>query len=382
MKKLLTLFFILISAYCFAQDYYLTPNKNKTPLQVKSAADITNVLKQQNKDKKYRVVVLYSDAKEAVYILVPASLNVNLSDNDFIINNYDSESETENPPANAFDINVSFKDAPEDMEQNFKQLAKEEQKKIAHERSEKVYGRNKFEKFAFGIENYNITVLTAPYAGKFVELVYMVQTDKSGSSAVNKKGEAALGIAAASLNRAVFTANPEVPYTEDSSEDILKEEVPPVLENFTSDKVSASQTAYKLDIKQGEDTYSYTFTLPSSVTVKQDNSSDIRLIIDKTANSEMWFELVYKNSKQYNDTALAQYAAGKKLNKAKKTKFKAGQKTVTFVKKTALNVNASSYFFNIGDKKFVLSFIAPSAKLPAYEQNAAALLRSFKAVKK
>lgn len=376
MKKLLSLFFILFCANCFAQDYYLTPNKNRTPLKVKSAADISAVLKQQKKDSKYRVVVLDSNAKQAVYILVPASLNVNLSDNDFVINNYDSESD--NPPEDAFDINVSFKDVPEDMQQNFKQLAKEENKKITHERSKKVYGRNKFEKYVFNIENYKTTVLTAPYAGKFVEFVYVIRAQKDGSAS-NKKGEAALGIAAASLNRAVFTAKASS-YAEDSGEDMP--EMPPALENFSSSKLSANQTAYKFDIKQDEDTYAYTFTLPSSFAAKQDNSSDVRIIIDKTDNSEMWLELVYKNSKQYNDAALSKYAAGKKLNAAQRTKFRAGSNTVAFVKKTALNVNASSYFFNKGDKKFVLSFVAPSSKTPSYEQAAAALLKSFKEVKK
>ena len=171
MKKLLVLTFIFIAANCFAQDYYLTPAKNKTPLKVRTTADISKVLKLQDKDKKYRSIVLFSDKKQAVYFLVPASLNVKPNNkNSFSISNYNENDDTDENKS--FNINVFFKDSINDMQQTINKLSQENKKEAPFEHITKNYGRTQFEQYTFSLNENKFIVLQAPFAGRYVEFIY------------------------------------------------------------------------------------------------------------------------------------------------------------------------------------------------------------------
>lgn len=389
MKKLLVLTFIFIAANCFAQDYYLAPAKNKTPLKVRTTADISKVLKLQDKDKKYRSIILFSDKKQAVYLLVPSSLNVRSDNkNSFIVSNYIQDDDNADEYKN-FSINIFFKDSIKDMQQTINKLSQENGKEIPFEHITKNYGRTEFEQYTFSLNENKFIVLQAPYAGRYVEFIYMAHQPDGENAKPNNKGEAVLGIAASSLNKAVLTKSADISSYKIAGLDdavvnsIIESGNPmgkpdPVMQNWVVNKVSARQTAYYFEIKDDEESLGYTFTLPSNVSPQPEGTNDVRIIIDKTENCEMWFELVYKNSEKYYNEASSKYLNGKKLGNKKQIKFKAGGKNINFVKRNALNANAYNYFFTVEGKKFVLSFIAPSEKMPYYEQISATFLKTFK----
>ena len=356
----------------------MTSDKNKTPLKVKSSADIAGIIKLQKKDNKYRSLVLWEDTEQAIYILVPADLNVIPYKDYFVVINYDADSD-DTDDYKTFDINVSVKDSVEDMPQNIQKLSEEEKKPVSFEHITKNYGRNKFEQYSFMLDNSKTIVLQMPYGNKFVEFIYMAEQPEDKNAPSNNKGETFLGIMASSLNKAVFNNS----LKDETKEDDIAAQENNVLENWTVNKISARQNAYYFEVKDSSGSYGYSFSLPSSaVAPAPEGKEDVRIIIDKTEKSDMWFEAVNKDSKKYNEEVLSKYLSGKKLSNTKKLKFKAGGKNIDFIKKNALNINAYNYFFKAGNKRFVLSFVAPSDKIPIYEQLSGAFLKSFKSTGK
>lgn len=391
MKSILALLFMTVSLSVFAQDYYLTKERNKLPLTVSSVQDIGNVLKEQGKADKYQPVILTQNASEAVYLLVPAGLSVRSEDEGFLVSNYDIEKNVDEVK-NGFDINITLRDEAEDIKARIAEYSLESGEEVKPLFSKKMYGRIMYEVCTFDMGELSSIVLTAPFNGKFVELNYMtpketqkdlLEGQKKGTD--NKKGEAALGIAASSLNKALFgKRNADVVTASADAEKPQSgraERPEPELTNWTLKKLSARNMQASFNIEEGENVYSYVLNLPGDVSPKAQDKKDGRVIIKEEADAIMWLEPVYKNSKNFNDEMTEKYAPEKKFTANPSRKVKMGGKDISFSKKTALNVNSYSYFFNEGGRKFVLSFIAPSSKLKDYELLSGHALNGFKSVK-
>ncbi len=391
MKSILALLFMTVSLSVFAQDYYLTKERNKLPLTVSSVQDIGNVLKEQGKADKYQPVILTQNASEAVYLLVPAGLSVRSEDEGFLVSNYDIEKNVDEVK-NGFDINITLRDEAEDIKARIAEYSLESGEEVKPLFSKKMYGRIMYEVCTFDMGELSSIVLTAPFNGKFVELNYMtpketqkdlLEGQKKGTD--NKKGEAALGIAASSLNKALFgKRNADVVTASADAEKPQSgraERPEPELTNWTLKKLSARNMQASFNIEEGENVYSYVLNLPGDVSPKAQDKKDGRVIIKEEADAIMWLEPVYKNSKNFNDEMTEKYAPEKKFTANPSRKVKMGGKDISFSKKTALNVNSYSYFFNEGGRKFVLSFIAPSSKLKDYELLSGQALNGFKSVK-
>lgn len=386
------LFFILsfFAVNAFAQDYYLTMNKNKTPLKVKSAAAISELLKKQGKDSKYQVVILNQNPKGAVYTLVPASLSVETEDN---VTNITSLKEGNV----AFGLTVEFPDKLEDVQAGIEEM-KTEFPDLKLTQSNKLYSRIKYKRYDVSSSEFKQIILQAPYAGKYVQMSYTTEAieakDKDGKPMADKN-EAVLGIAASSLNRAVFTAETpkeaqktfaktsvkvsakpaEEAFANAGANSAASEVLPPVISELSIRKLAPRASEISFILTDGENVY-----LSKITTVQEYPSAKAeggRLILKAEKDAFMWLEPVFKDSKAYNASILQKYAPGKKFNTPRKNKVKVGTKEVNMVKYSALNESTISYFFKDGGRRFVLSFIAPSSKLPAYEKSSAEILRGF-----
>ena len=140
MKTVLALLFMSVSFTALAQDYYLTEDRNKHPLRVSSVQDINKVLKDQGKADKYKPVILTQNASEALFLLVPASLNVRKGEKGFLVSNYDIEANAEDVN-DGFDINISLRDEAEDIKARIAEYSLESGEKVKPLFSKKMYGR-------------------------------------------------------------------------------------------------------------------------------------------------------------------------------------------------------------------------------------------------
>lgn len=392
MKTVLALLFMSVSFTALAQDYYLTEDRNKHPLRVSSVQDINKVLKDQGKADKYQPLILTQNASEALFLLVPASLNVRKGEKGFLVSNYDIEANAEDVN-DGFDINISLRDEAEDIKARIAEYSLESGEKVKPLFSKKMYGRIMYEVCTFDMGELSSIILTAPFNGKFVELNYMTpkktQNDPlegKKTDIANKKGEAALGIAASSLNKALLGKS--APKGGKISSDVegaqggKKERPAPELSDWMVKKLSPRNLQASFNINEGEEVYSYVIVLPEESSPKPQDEKEGRITIKEEADAIMWLEPVYKNSKNFNDEMTDKYAPEKNFTQNPGRKIKRGGKDISFVKKTALNVNSYSYFFNEGGRKFVLSFIAPSSKLKDYEILSGEVLNGFKSVKR
>lgn len=392
MKKVLALLFMGVSFTAFAQDYYLTKERNKQPLKVASVQDINKLLKEQGKADKYKPVILTQNASEALFLLVPASLNVRKEEEGFLVSNYDIEANAEDVK-DGFDINIALRDEAEDIKARIAEYSLESGEDVKPLFSKKMYGRIMYEVCTFDMGELSSIVLTAPFNGKFIELNYMTprKTKKDllegkKVDAGNKKGEAALGIAASSLTKALFGKNAaqggKISADVDDLQSGRQERPAPELSDWMVKKLSPRNLQASFNINEGEEVYSYVIVLPEESSPKPQDEKEGRITIKEEADAIMWLEPVYKNSKNFNDEMTDKYAPEKNFTQNPGRKIKRGGKDISFVKKTALNVNSYSYFFNEGGRKFVLSFIAPSSKLKDYEILSGEVLNGFKSVKR
>ena len=393
MKIFLSFVFMFCTLGVYAQDYYLTKDKNKTPLAVESVEGIAQTLKNRGKDGKYKPVILSKNASEAVYVLAPVSLKSDSDEDASVIGNYNDEDESEVLEPGSFIISLTLKDTPEDIQSALKEYSEESGEEIRPAYGKKTYGRINYNVCSFSTKDSKNMILTAPYNGRYISINYMASSKPDPKTAQGTKisrGEAALGIVVSSLNRAVFnTSGKGVSENKNINSPLPAEGVnavsepaeekhAPVLENWLSKNISARSVRFSFDINEGDNTYSYIMLLPASIAAKPEGKDEARIILKQDADSIMWLEPVFKNSRAYNEEALNKYAPGKKLTQNPVRKIKAAGKNVNFIRKTALNVNSSSYFFKEGGRSFVLSFIAPSSKLTAYEKDSAAVLNGFK----
>ena len=386
MKLFLSFVFMFCALGVYAQDYYLTKEKNKTPLAVESVEGIAKTLKSLGKDGKYKPVILSKNAAEAVYVLAPVSLNTDSDEDLSVISNYDQSEEEISKPG-AFAISAALKNEPEDIKSGIKEYSEEYGEEIRPQYTKRTYGRINYDVCSFSTKEAKIIILTAPYNGKYISFNYMASPNadpKSVSGAKISRGEAALGIIASSLNRAVFASGAakqnavQTPKISEPAAAPAEERTAPVLEDWSSKNISAREVQFSFNIAENDKTYSYIMTLPVGISAKPEGKEDARIILKQEADALMWLEPVFKNSRSYNDEVLAKYAPGKKFTQNPTRKIKIAGKGVNFVRKTALNVNASSYFFAEGGRRFVLSFVTPSSKLTSYESAASAVLNKFK----
>lgn len=386
MKIFLSFVFMFCAFGVYAQDYYLTKEKNKTPLSVESVAGIAQTLKSRGKDGKYKPVILSKNASEAVYVLAPASLYADGDEDVFVISNYNQEEEELSKPG-AFAISAALKSEPEDIKNGIKEYSEEYGEEIRPQYTKRTYGRINYDVCSFSTKEAKIIILTAPYNGKYISINYMASPNadpKAVPGAKISKGEAALGIIASSLNRAVFTGGAakqnaeQTPKISEPAHEPAEERTAPILEDWSSKNISAREVQFSFNISENDKTYSYQMTLPVGISAGPEGKNDARIILKQEADAVMWLEPVFKNSRAYNDEVLAKYAPGKKFTQNPTRKIKIAGKDVSFSKKTALNVNASSYFFGEGGRRFVLSFVTPSSKLTSYETAASAVLSKFK----
>ncbi len=386
MKLFLSFVFMFCALGVYAQDYYLTKEKNKTPLAVESVEDITKTLKSRGKDGKYKPVILSKNASEAVYVLAPVSLNADGDEDLSVISNYDQSEEEISKPG-AFAISAALKSEPEDIKDEIKEYSEEYDDDIRPQYTKRTYGRINYDVCSFSTKEAKIIILTAPYNGKYISFNYMASLNadpKAIPGAKISRGEAALGIIASSLNRAVFTAADakqkaeQTPKISEPAFEATEERTAPVLEDWSSKNISAREVQFSFNITENDKTYSYIMTLPVAIAAKPEGKEGARIILKQESDAVMWLEPVFKNSRSYNDEALAKYAPGKKFTQNPTRKIKISGKDVSFVRKTALNVNASSYFFAEGGRRFVLSFVTPSSKLTSYESAASSVLNKFK----
>ena len=140
MKLFLSFVFMFCALGVYAQDYYLTKEKNKTPLAVESVEGIAKTLKSLGKDGKYKPVILSKNAAEAVYVLAPVSLNTDSDEDLSVISNYDQSEEEISKPG-AFAISAALKNEPEDIKSGIKEYSEEYGEEIRPQYTKRTYGR-------------------------------------------------------------------------------------------------------------------------------------------------------------------------------------------------------------------------------------------------
>ncbi len=400
MKNILfVLAFLFTASFLNAQDYYLTADKNATPLTVNKITDMPDVLKAQGKDKKYQSVVLSYSNGEGLFVLVPTTFNREISlDGMSLIDKNDED--------NYIDISVKniSKNPKEDLER-FKKEATSSAAKITSEKDILIKGKT-IKEVLFSTPNGNAAAgYMFDYKKNFLFITQGTAKNIAARCGQVKKIIASLGVvrtaeyggesaqntvpaspsAAAQITAAKTSA--ALPAPSASAE---AEAENPAITAMKQAGLSTAQDVEDTDIHslkvtaQGSKTNKVAFKYAGSSYYVL-SPSDVKATLEdgrvyfaspRRGKNIMYLEVSSQKSKTFYASALKNYGEGHALKAQPAKELKLGANSVRLIRKTALNKSANNYFIK-KNSSFVLSYIADSKDDIYFEGLAKALLTSF-----
>ncbi len=396
--------FLFISPVLSAQDYYLTADRNETPLTVSKITDMTDLLKAQGKDKKYQSVVLSFSNGEGLFVLAPLSFEREITLEGISLTDKTDEE---------YYIDISVKDIsdkPKEDYEKFKKEATASSAKITSEKEIIIRGKR--------VREVIFTMPKGVAAGYMLDykknLLFITQgTEKNITQHSDqvKRIIASLGVVRTAQNAAEQQALPPAanalintpaaakPAAKNAAAVVpaaavpalaAAEETNPAITAMKQAGLTTAQDVEDTDIyslkvtAQGSKTNkvsfkyaegSYSVVAPSDVNVTLQDGR-IYFAAPRRGKNIMYLEVPSQKSKTFYASAVKDYGEGHVLKAQPAQAIKLGGNTVRLIRKTALNKSANNYFIKKGSS-FVLSYIADSKDDGYFDGVAKSILTSF-----
>jgi len=398
MKKIcLFLSFIFLCGAIYAQDYYMTADKNKTPLKVGKISEVQSLMASSGKSKKYQFVLLSFSNGQGVFVLAPISFNQELSPEGVTFTDKKNEDYT-------FDINVKNSSAKAGEDLNaFKTQALSAKAQLTSESSIVMNG-NEVKQIFFDMPDASRSAaFMTDYRGK--NLLFMtqggkknialrvnalkkvilslgtLQADSSAAAPVaavpaavssNTAPAAVVPAAVATVNVAAPSANPALAALQKSGLKDLQDDV------YIQSLKVLSQSRGRRQIIFRYGTSSFSAAVSSNLDVSLD---DGRLLfkLPRRPKNVFFMEIVSPRSKPYYASLLRKNGEGHAFKSQGAKREKLGVNSVNVLTKDALSKKAVNYFFKQNGIPFVVSYIADTDDNMQYAQMAEDIISSLRA---
>ena len=400
---LFVLAFLFISPLLFAQDYYLTADKNATPITVNSITDMPQLLKAQGKDKKYQSVVLSFSNGEGLFVLAPLTFDREITLEGISLTDKNDED---------YYIDISVKnisDNPKEDYEKFKKEATSASAKIISEKDILIRAKRVKEVIFSMPKGVAAAGYMFDYKKNFLFITQGTDKNIAQHSDEVKKIIASLGV----VHTAQYTASaptPNIPATKASAKSSAAnipaqpaaagqsvalaapsaEVENPAITAMKQAGLSTAQDVEDTDIHslkvtaQGSKANkvafkyaggSYSVVAPSDINVTLQDGR-IYFATPRRGKNIMYLEVPSQKSKTFYASAVKDYGEGHVLKAQPAQSVKLGGNTVRLIRKTALNKSANNYFIKKGSN-FVLSYIVDSKDDGYFDGVAKAILTSF-----
>lgn len=395
MRKILlaVISLMLCAGSCFAQDYFLTADKNETPLKLDRFGQIVEILNIQGKASKYQPVLLDMQNTEAIFLLAPRGFKQEIAEEGIMLLDPKQENvfiDIELMPNKgslavyAGQFKEEYTDPDDKRSAAF--LSQKEIQLNGHAVMEVILYSSEDKSYIYGYYvNYKnkkdikfTMVVTAAENTKYVNIL----KDAISSLGTIQIKEGAQGAAQPAETAGQVAANAEtsVNATAENAAKIVAEEEkkqPKVARlPIIIDVSQATKDAKTNKVNFSTVNTSYYFEVPSDVKA---SLKDGRIYFNTSIRTKNVFfmELPGSKSKDYYEEVVKKFTSGQSLRQVSAQKAKVGVKEVRVTRKLGLNRAANNYFFKEGES-FAISSMSDSKDEKYFDNVAKTIINTIK----